>query len=81
MQLDGVSLLRRWNMWATVRMSSILCYKGGPGWWTDAPGTLALLVLVALPIVLLPVIAIAASTIVFWFLESLTALVVPNEMP
>jgi uncharacterized protein DUF1353 len=81
MQRDGVSLLRRWIMWAAVRMSSILSGKGGPGWWKDVPGAVALLVLVALPIVLLPVLTIALSTLVFWILESLVALVVPDETP
>ena len=45
MQRDGVSLLRRWIMWAAVRMSAILQGKGGAGWGKDVPGALALLVL------------------------------------
>ncbi len=81
MEQDGVSLLRRWIMWAAVRMTSILCRKGGPGWWKDIPGAVALLLFVALPIVVLPVITIAVSTIVFWLLESIVALVVPDETP
>ena len=32
MQRDGVSLLRRWIMWAAVRMAAILRGKGGAGW-------------------------------------------------
>lgn len=47
MQRDGVSLLRRWVMWATVRASAILQGKGGAGWWKDVPGAAVLLLLVA----------------------------------
>ncbi|MDQ2637706.1 MAG: DUF1353 domain-containing protein [Actinomycetota bacterium] len=81
MQRDGVSLLRRWIMWAAVRMSAILQGKGGAGWGKDVPGALALLVLVALPVVLLPGAAILTSTVVFWVLETIVALVVPDESP
>ncbi len=79
MQRDGVSLLRRWIMWATVRTLSVAKGKGGKRWPLDLAGALALLVFVALPIVVLPVITIAVSTVVFWVLESLVALVVPDE--
>ncbi|BBY82418.1 DUF1353 domain-containing protein [Mycolicibacterium pulveris] len=79
MQRDGVSLLRRWIMWAAVRMAAIVQGKGGAGWGKDVPGALALLVLVAIPVVLLPGIAILASTFVFWVLEAVVALVVPDE--
>ena len=79
MELDGVSLLRRWIMWSVVRFVSIGKCKGGPGWWKDAAGAGALLLFVALPIVLLPVIAIALSTVVFWIVESMVALFVPDE--
>ena len=81
MQRDGVSLLRRWIMWAAVRMAAIVQGKGGAGWWKDVPGALTLLVLVAFPVVLLPGIAILASTFVFWILETFVALVVPDETP
>ncbi len=79
MQRDGVSLLRRWIMWAAVRMAAIVQGKGGAGWAKDVPGALALLVLIALPVVLLPGVAILASTFVFWLLEAVVALVVPDE--
>lgn len=81
MQRDGVSLLRRWIIWAAVRISSIVQGKGGAGWLKDLAGALLLLVFIALPIVLLPVITIAVSTIAFWVLESIVALVVPDETP
>lgn len=81
MQRDGVSLLRRWIMWAAVRMAAIVQGKGGAGWQRDVPGALALLVLVALPVVLLPGIAILASSFVFWILETIVALVAPDETP
>ncbi|MGV0642435.1 DUF1353 domain-containing protein [Mycolicibacterium sp. XJ2546] len=79
MQRDGVSLLRRWVMWAAVRMAAIVQGRGGAGWQKDVLGALMLLVFVALPIVLLPAVAILASTFVFWFLEMLIAVVVPDE--
>lgn len=81
MQRDGVSLLRRWVMWAAVRVSAIVQGKGGVGWWKDVPGALALLLLVAAPIVVLPAAAILVSTVVFWLLETVIALVVPDETP
>jgi Protein of unknown function (DUF1353) len=81
MQRDGVSLLRRWVMWAAVRASAILQRKGGAGWWKDVPGAAALLLLVAAPVVVLPAIAILVSTVVFWVLETIIALVVPEETP
>jgi hypothetical protein len=55
--------------------------KGGAGWLKDLAGALLLLVFIALPIVLSPVITIAVSTIAFWVLESIVALVVPDETP
>ena len=79
MELDGVSLLRRWIMWAVVRCISIGKCQGGPGWWKDALGAGALLVFVALPIVLLPVVTIALSTLIFWIVESFVALFAPGE--
>ena len=81
MQRDGVSLLRRWVMWAAVRFSAILQGKGGAGWWRDVPGAVALLLLVAAPVVVLPAIAILVSTVLFWLLETIIALVVPDERP
>jgi hypothetical protein len=81
MQRDGVSLLRRWIIWSAVRMSAILQGKGGAGWWKDLPGALTLLLLVAAPVVALPALTILVSTVVFWILESVVALVVPDEQP
>ncbi|RAV06851.1 hypothetical protein DQP55_23425 [Mycolicibacterium sp. GF69] len=80
MQRDGVSLLRRWIIWATVRLSAMIQAKGGAGWWKDLPGA-ALLVLLVAPIVVLPALAILVSTVVFWILESAIAVVVPDEAP
>lgn len=81
MQRDGVSLLRRWIMWAAVRSASILRGKGGAGWWKDAVIAIPLLLLIALPIVILPVVTIAISTVAFWLVESFVALLVPDEAP
>ncbi|VEG39268.1 Protein of uncharacterised function (DUF1353) [Mycolicibacterium flavescens] len=81
MQRDGVSLLRRWIIWATVRLSAILQGKGGAGWWRDLPGALLLVLLVAAPIVVVPALVIVVATVVFWLLESVVAVVVPDETP
>lgn len=81
MQRDGVSLLRRWIIWATVRLSAILQGKGGADWWKDLPGAILLVLLVAAPIVVLPAVTILVSTVVFWVLESAIAVVVPDETP
>jgi Protein of unknown function (DUF1353) len=80
MQRDGVSLLRRWIVWAAVRMAAIVQGKGGVGWWKDVPGAVVLL-LVAAPIVVLPGLTILISTVVFWLLETIIAVVVPDETP
>ena len=79
MELDGVSMLRRWIMWAVVRAISIGTCKGGPGSWKDVVGVGALLLLVALPVVLLPALAIALSILIFWIVESLVAVFTPGE--
>lgn len=81
MQRDGVSLLRRWIIWAAVRLSAILQGKGGAGWWKDLPGAALLVLLVAAPIVFLPALTILVSTVVFWLFESAIAVVVPDETP
>lgn len=81
MQRDGVSLLRRWIMWAAVRVSAIVQGKGGAGWWKDVPGAGLLLLLVAAPIVVLPALTILVSTVVFWILETIVAFLVPDETP
>lgn len=80
MQHDGVSLLRRWIMWAVVRMSAIVQGKGGAGSGKDVPGVL-LLLLIAAPIVVLPAVTILISTVVFWIPETIVAIVVPKETP
>ena len=81
MQRDGVSLLRRWIMWAAVRSASILrarvAQAGGKMPWPQCRYSCSS----RCSIVLLPVITIAISTFVFWLLESFTALVVPDEAP
>lgn len=81
MQRDGVSLLRRWIIWATVRLSAIVQGKGGAGWWKDLPGALLLVLFVAAPIVVVPALVIVVATVVFWVLESVVAVVVPDETP
>jgi Protein of unknown function (DUF1353) len=66
---SGVALLRRWIMWAAVRLASIFVKRDpGKGWWIDVPGIVAL-VLIALPIVGPPALVILPATVVFGALE------------
>ncbi|HYZ68588.1 MAG TPA: DUF1353 domain-containing protein [Mycobacterium sp.] len=72
MQAAEVSLLRRWIMWATVRMNSILAkHDPGKGGLMDLPGALLVLT-VAFPIVAPPAVLILVSSAVFTVTEKVT---------
>ena len=77
---DGVSLLRRWIMWAAVRMRSIVEGEGGSGWPRDLPGAV-LMLLIALPFITVPAIAILISNAAFFALEWLVAVPLRDEKP
>jgi Protein of unknown function (DUF1353) len=71
MREDGVPFLQRWVMWAGVRWGALTEIRSGGlrGWWRDAPWVLATSI-VALPVLLLPAIAIALSYLVFLVYET-----------
>lgn len=64
----GVPFLVRWFMWAAVRLGSLTDADGRPGWVRDLP-RVALVTLLALPVVLLPTLAIVVGLAVFAVLE------------
>jgi hypothetical protein len=72
MQAAKVSLLRRWIMWAAVRMNSIFAKRDpGEGGLRDLPGALLMLA-VAFPIVAPPAALILVSSLVFIAMEKIT---------
>jgi hypothetical protein len=64
----GVPFLVRWFMWAAVRLGSLTDRDGRPGWIRDLPAV-ALVTILALPVILLPTVAIAVGLAVFLLLE------------
>lgn len=65
----GVSVPRRWLMWAAVRWGALSRPGGWNGWWADAPAVLGITAL-ALPIVL-PAVFLIPSLVVFVCVELL----------
>jgi Protein of unknown function (DUF1353) len=76
---SGVALLRRWIMWAAVRLASIFV-KRDPGdrWWIDVPGIIAL-ALIALPFVGPPALLIVPATVLFGALEKMIHYLTPKK--
>lgn len=71
MQTAEVSLLRRWIMWAAVRMNSIFAKRDpGKGGLIDVPGVLLMLA-IAFPIVAPPAVLILVSSMVFTAMEKI----------
>jgi hypothetical protein len=71
MQAAEVSLLRRWIMWAAVRVNSIFAKRDpGNGGLMDLPGALLMLA-VAFPIVAPPAVLILLSSAVFMAMEKI----------
>lgn len=69
MQRDlDVAFLRRWIMWAAVRVGALFKEGGRKDWWKDAPRVL-LVAVVALPVVALPAVTIAVSLVIFYAME------------
>ena len=69
LQAAEVSLLKRWIMWAAVRISAIFFKRdGGENWPYDIPAILVLL-FVAVPIVAPAALVISVSIVVFNVLE------------
>jgi Protein of unknown function (DUF1353) len=66
-ELD-VPFLRRWVMWAAVRIGALTKEGGTKDWWKDLP-LILLLAIVMLPIVLPPALVIAVALILFYVYE------------
>jgi len=76
---SGVALLRRWIMWAAVRLASIVVKRDpGSGWWIDVPG-IAALALIALPFVGPPALLIVPATVLFGALEKVVHYLTPKK--
>ena len=60
----GVPFLRRWIMWAAVRLGALTNQAGRKKWWTEA-WRVALIAAVALPVVTPAAVVIAISFLVF----------------
>ena len=60
----GVPFLRRWIMWAAVRLGALTAPAGRKKWWTEA-WRVALIAAVALPVVTPAAVVIAISFLVF----------------
>jgi hypothetical protein len=64
----GVPFLRRWIMWAAVRLGALTNAAGREKWWTQA-WRVALIAVVALPVVTPAAAVIAISFLVFDLIE------------
>ncbi len=64
----GVPFLRRWIMWAAVRLGALTNAAGREKWWTQA-WRVALIAVVALPVVTPAAAVIAISFLVFYLIE------------
>ena len=60
----GVPFLRRWIMWAAVRLGALTNQAGREKWWTEA-WRVALIAVLALPVVTPAAVVIAISFLVF----------------
>jgi hypothetical protein len=78
MRESGVPVLLRWMMWAGVRWGALTDEERRPGWLISAPGVLAISVLAA-PLVVPPVVAIAPGLVVYAVAEWLVSLVAPTR--
>jgi hypothetical protein len=66
----GVPFLRRWIMWAAVRLGALTSVDGRKDWWREA-WRVALIALLALPIVAPAAIVILITIPVFYIFERL----------
>jgi hypothetical protein len=69
-----VAFLRRWIMWAAVRLGALGNARGRQGWllacWQVFP-----IMLVALPVVAPPAVVIVAALLVFYVVETIARMV------
>jgi len=64
----GVPFLRRWIMWAAVRLGALTNPAGREKWWTEA-WRVALIAAVALPVITPAAAVIVVSLVVFYVVE------------
>jgi hypothetical protein len=76
MRESGVSVLRRWLMWAGVRWGALADPQRRSGWLASAAGVVAIAVLAA-PLVGPPAVVILPGLLVFAVAERAVALAVP----
>ena len=62
--------LRRWIMWAAVRLGALTNQAGREKWWTQA-WRVALIAVVALPVITPAAVVIVISFLVFYLIEFL----------
>jgi hypothetical protein len=69
-----VAFLRRWIMWAAVRLGALTTARGRPGWW-HACWQVFPIALVALPVVGPPAVVIVAALLLFYLIETITRVI------
>lgn len=70
MRKDDVPFLRRWIMWAAVRLGALTNSAGREKWWTEA-WRVVLIAAVALPVITPAAVVIVISFLVFYLIEFL----------
>src|SRR5262249_40304326 len=68
MRLEEVAFLRRWAMWAAVRVGALASKNGRTDWWKDA-WLVALIALLVLPVVFPPALMIVAALLLWFAIE------------
>jgi Protein of unknown function (DUF1353) len=63
-----VPFLRRWIMWAAVRWGALVTPDGRRGWLKEAP-RVALITVLAAPIVFPPAVLVMVALVLFWGIE------------
>jgi hypothetical protein len=60
----GVAFIRRWIMWAAVRLGALTTVAGRKGWSVDAPKVIPITIVVGL--IVLPAVVTIVVTLAFW---------------
>jgi hypothetical protein len=66
----GVAFLRRWIMWAAVRLGALTTPAGREKWWTEA-WRVVLIAVIALPVLAPAAAVIIATLLIFYLVEFL----------
>lgn len=67
---QGVSILRRWLMWTAVRYAALVRPNGREDWLSDAPA-IALVTVLAAPVVLPPALVVGVGLAAFYLADLL----------